>query len=588
MTGYTPPLDDMRFVLRHVADLHAIGRLPGYEAATPDLVDDILEAAGKFAANALAPLNQTGDRQGVRLENGVVRTADGFKEAYTAFVEGGWNGLPFPERWGGQGLPRTVATAVGEMWHSANMSFGLCPILTQAAVELLLAVGTEGQKERYLPRLVSGEWTGTMCLTEPHAGSDVGALRTRAERDGAHYRIRGTKIFITFGEHDYTDNIIHMVLARLPDAPSGTRGISLFLVPKFLVNEDGSLGPRNDLRCVSLEHKLGINASPTCVMSFGDNEGAIGYLVGEEQGGMRAMFTMMNFARVQVGLEGLAIAERAYQGALAYAHERVQGARRDGAAARPATIIEHPDVRRTLLAMGARIEAMRALVYTAAACLDHATHAPGPDDRRRAGERLDLMTPLVKAWCSDQGFEIASEALQVHGGMGYIEETGAAQHLRDARINMIYEGTNGIQALDLVGRKLALADGRLPWDWFEELAGDLAALERAGHADLATSLRPALEALREATAWLQQNRADSDDAAAGATPYLRMFATTVGGFLLARSALAAQAARDPLAEEKLASARFYATQLLPPASGLLPAVTAGCAPLRQGLEPRLS
>jgi hypothetical protein len=324
------------------------------------------------------------------------------------------------------------------------------------------------------------------------------------------------------------------------------------------------------------------------VMSFGDDEGAIGYLVGEEQGGMRAMFTMMNFARVQVGLEGLAIAERAYQGALAYARERVQGARRDGATARPAAIIEHPDVHRTLIAIKVRIEAMRALVYTAAACLDHAVRASDPDDRRRAAERLDLMTPLVKAWCSDQGFEIASEALQVHGGMGYIEETGAAQHLRDARINMIYEGTNGIQALDLVGRKLALADGRLPWDWFDEFAGDLAALESAGHADLAASLGPALEALRQATTWLQGEHADPDDAAAGATPYLRMFATTAGGFLLARSALAAARARDPLAGEKLASARFYAAQLLPPASALLPAVTAGCVPLRHGLEGSLS
>ncbi|MGH6917721.1 MAG: acyl-CoA dehydrogenase, partial [Geminicoccaceae bacterium] len=351
------------------------------------------------------------------------------------------------------------------------------------------------------------------------------------------------------------------------------------------VNDDGSLGPRNDLRCVSLEHKLGIHASPTCVMSFGDDEGAIGYLIGEEQGGMGAMFTMMNFARVQVGLEGLAIAERAYQGARAYAQDRVQGTRQGGTAAR---IIEHPDVRRTLLAIKARIEAMRAMVYTAAACLDHAVRAADPDDRRRAAERLDLMTPLVKAWCSDLGFEIASEALQVHGGMGYIEETGAAQHLRDARINMIYEGTNGIQALDLVGRKLALAEGRLPWDWFAEFSDDLGALQSAGHGDLAASLGAALEALKQATTWLQQDHADPDDAAAGATPYLRMFATTAGGFLLARSALAAQGVDRRIADDKLASASFYAAQLLPPASALLPAVTAGCAPLRQGLEAGLS
>jgi alkylation response protein AidB-like acyl-CoA dehydrogenase len=582
MTGYTPPLDDIRFVLRHVADLSAIGRLPGYEAATPDLVDDVLEAAGKFATTALAPLNESGDRERVRLENGVVRTPEGFKEAYAAFVAGGWNGLPFPEEWGGQGLPWTVATAVGELWHSANMAFGLCPLLTQAGVKLLLQFGTEAQKALYLPKLVSGEWAGSMCLTEPQAGSDVGALKTRAEPAGDHYRIRGSKIFITYGEHDYTDNIVHMVLARLPDAPPGTRGISLFLVPKLLVNDDGSPGARNDLRCVSLEHKLGIHASPTCVMSFGDNEGAIGYLVGEEHGGMRAMFTMMNFARVQVGLEGLAIAERAYQGARAYAAERIQGTRRAGAVARPAAIIEHPDVRRTLLAMQVRIEAMRAMVYTAAACHDHALRAD-PDVRERAALRLDLMTPLVKAWCSDLGFEIASEALQVHGGMGYIEETGAAQHLRDARINMIYEGTNGIQALDLVLRKLALGEGRVAWDWFEEFRGDLAALQDAGHSDLAASLGAALAALEQATAWLQGEHADPDDAAAGATPYLRLFAATAGGFLLARAALAAQGAADGRAEEKLASARFYAAQLLPPASALLPAVTAGCAPLRQRL-----
>jgi alkylation response protein AidB-like acyl-CoA dehydrogenase len=581
MTGYTPPLDDMRFVLGHVVDLEAIGRLPGYEAATPDLVDDILEAAGKHAANVLAPLNQSGDRQGVRLENGVVRTAEGFKEAYAAFVEGGWNGLPFPERWGGQGLPFTVATAVSEMWHSANMSFGLCPILTQAAVELLVGFGTEEQKERYLGKLVSGEWSGTMCLTEPHAGTDVGALRTRAEREGDHYRIRGTKIFITFGEHDYTDNIVHMVLARLPDAPPGTRGISLFLVPKFLVNEDGSLGPRNDLRCVSLEHKMGIHASPTCVMSFGDNEGAIGYLIGEEQGGMRAMFTMMNFARVQVGLEGLAIAERAYQGAVTYAAERVQGTRPNGAKPKPAHIIEHPDVRRTLLSIKVRIEAMRAMTDLAAAALDHAIGAPDDAARAAAQARLDLLIPLVKAWCSDQGFEIASDALQVHGGMGYIEETGAAQHLRDARIAMIYEGTNGVQALDLVGRKLNLAGGAAVDTLLAELAADLAAIEEPALRD---GLEAGLETLREATAWLRAAPAP-DDAAAGATPYLRLFATTLGGFLLARAMRAAAKTGSAEAETRAAAARFFIGQILPPAIGLLPAVTAGAAALASVGEP---
>ena len=581
MTAYTPPLEDMRFVLRHVVDLEGIARLPGYEAAAPDLVDQILEEAGRLAAGELAPINASGDRERVRLEDGVVRTADGFKEAYRKFVEGGWNGLPFPEEHGGQGLPWTVATAVLELWQAANKSFALCPVLTQAGVELLLRFGTEQQRALYLPKLVSGEWTGTMCLTEPHAGSDVGLLRTRAVREGDHYRIQGTKIFITWGEHDYTENIVHMVLARTPDAPPGTRGISLFLIPKFLVNADGSPGARNDLRCVSLEHKLGIHASPTCVMSFGDSDGAVGYLVGEEHGGMQAMFTMMNNARLAVGVEGLAIAERAYQAALAYAGERTQG-RRDGG--EPCRIVEHPDVRRMLLAMRSQIEAMRALAYSAAAALDRARREPDAVARARAQGRLDLLIPLVKAWCTDLGFEIASSALQVHGGMGYIEETGVAQHLRDARIAMIYEGTNGIQAIDLVGRKLSMADGRLPWQLFDELEADLAALDAASEHDLRHGLGAALDALKEATRWLQGAEAGDPDASlAGASPYLRMLATTLGGFLLARSMLAARETGHPLAGAKRASASFYITQLLPPAAALLPAVTAGSGPLEAAL-----
>jgi alkylation response protein AidB-like acyl-CoA dehydrogenase len=468
------------------------------------------------------------------------------------------------------------------MWHSANFAFCLCPILTQAGVELLLGFGTAEQKARSLPKLVSGEWAGTMCLTEPQAGSDVGALKTRAVREGDHYRIRGTKIFITYGDHDLTDNIIHMVLARTPDAPAGTRGISLFLIPKLLVNDDGSLGARNDLRCVSLEEKLGIHASPTCVMAFGDEGGAIGYLVGEEQGGMAAMFTMMNNARLQVGLEGLAIAERAYQAALAYARERVQGRRGNGGAERPARIIEHPDVRRMLMTMRTQIEAMRALAYTAAAALDRAKREPDPARCAEAADRLALLVPLVKAWCTDLGFEIASAALQVHGGMGYIEETGVAQLVRDARIALIYEGTNGIQALDLVSRKLNMAGGRLPAALFDELRGDLSALEAAGERDLHRSLKGALATLEQATAWLQAGHDnDPDAAAAGATPYLRLFATTLGGFLLARSALVARG--TGLADAKRSSAEFYIGQLLPPATALLPAVTAGSAPLRSEL-----
>jgi alkylation response protein AidB-like acyl-CoA dehydrogenase len=582
MTSYVPPLDEIRFALQHHADVAGLARLPGLEATSADVVDHILEEAGRFAVSELAPLNASGDRQRARLENGGVRTPDGFKEAYAKFVEGGWHGLQFPEAWGGQGLPATVAVAVWEIWNSANLAFCLCPILTQAGVELLLRYGTDEQRRLYLEKLVSGAWTGTMCLTEPHAGSDVGALRTRAVREGDHYRISGTKIYITYGEHDLTDNTIHMVLARTPDAPAGTRGISLFLIPKFLVEPDGALGARNDVRCVSLEHKLGIHASPTCVMSFGEDEGAIGWLVGEEQGGMAAMFTMMNNARLSVGLEGLALAERSYQAALAYARERVQGRRRNGGGEQPATIIEHPDVRRMLVTMKTQVEAMRALTYSAAAALDRASHEADAAARAAAQARLELLIPLVKAWCTDLGFEIASSALQVHGGMGYIEETGIAQHLRDARIAMIYEGTNGIQALDLVGRKLRMAEGALPRALFAELEHDLDALRAAGRDDLQRPLAAALESVREATAWLQADHGnDPDAAAAGATPYLRLLATTLGGFLLARAALVADG--GALAGAKLASAQFYVTQLLPPAQALRAAVTAGSAPLRAAL-----
>jgi alkylation response protein AidB-like acyl-CoA dehydrogenase len=579
VTPYAPPLDEIRFTLEHIADLNGIARLPGCAMATPDVVDQVLEEAGRFAASELAPLNALGDRAQARVDDGAVRTPPGFKDAYWKFVEGGWHGLPFPEEWGGQGLPWSVAIPVWEMWHSANFAFCLCPILTQAGVELLLRFGTDGQRARYLPKLISGEWTGTMCLTEPQAGSDVGALRTRAVRDGEHYRIRGTKIFITFGDHDYTENIIHMVLARTPDAPAGSKGISLFLIPKFLVNDDGSLGARNEVRCVSLEDKLGIHASPTCVMSFGDDAGAIGYLVGEEHGGMTAMFTMMNNARLQVGLEGLAVAERAYQAAYSYARERIQGRRHN----EPARIIEHPDVRRMLLTMRTQIEAMRALCYSTAATLDRASREPDPAARAAAEGRLALLIPLVKAWCTDLGFEIASTALQVHGGTGYIEETGVAQLVRDARIALIYEGTNGIQGQDLVGRKLKMADGRLPAALFEELRDDLCALDGAGEVRLHRSLQDALHALEQATTWLQADHDnDPDAAAAGASPYLRLFAATLGGFLLARAALAAR--HTEAAERKRASAEFYVGQLLPPATALLAPITAGSAALEDGLE----
>ena len=443
---YAAPLKDMRFVLEHVAGLDQIARLPGGDAADPELVEQILAQAGAFAAEQLAPLNVVGDRQGSRLENGVVRTPEGWREAYRQHVDGGWNSVPFEPDFGGQGVPWLVATAVNEMWQSANMAFALCPLLNMGAVELLSAHGSPEQKSVYLAKMVSGDWTGTMNLTEPQAGSDVGALRTRAVAENGHYRIKGQKIFITYGEHDLTENIVHMVLARTPDAPPGSRGISLFIVPKFLPGPDGRPKDRNDLRCVSLEHKLGIHASPTAVMAYGDNDGAIGFLVGEENRGLEYMFTMMNNARLNVGLQGVAIAERAYQQACAYARTRVQG-REFGASGKAAAvpIIRHPDVRRMLLTMRAATEAARALTYYAFAALDLAKRHPDAAERARHQARVDLLTPVAKAWSTDIGVEVASIGIQVHGGMGFIEETGAAQHLRDARIAPIYEGTNGIQ-----------------------------------------------------------------------------------------------------------------------------------------------
>ena len=569
MTVYSPPLDQMRTVLRPM--IPDLASLPGYADLDSELVDQVLEEAGKFAAGELAPLNSVGDQQGARLENGVVRTPDGFKEAYSQFAEAGWNGIPFPAQWGGQGLPWTISTAVSEMWHSANTAFSLCPLLTQAGIELLLKFGTDEQKATYLEKLVTGEWTGTMCLTEPHAGTDVGALKTKAEKDGDHYRITGTKIFITYGDHDYTENVIHMVLARTPGAAEGTKGISLFIVPKFLVSEDGTPGTRNDLRPVSLEHKLGIHASPTCVMSFGDNEGAVGYLVGEEQGGMKAMFTMMNNARLAVGLQGLAVAERAYQAAVHYATERTQGKRRSDGVVQPVRIVEYPDIKRTLMSMRCRIEAMRAITYEGAFALDRAVKLATGAEQQAAQGRIDLLIPLIKAWCSDQGFSIASDAVQVHGGMGFIEETGIAQHLRDARIAMIYEGTNGIQALDLVGRKLPDAGGAHVASLFDELQRDL---EAVSDGPVKESLMVGLDTLRDATSWIADVSIDSDDRLAGATPYLELFATVLGGFLLARAASQASADDRP---EREASMLFYSQHILPPAVALASAVKAGVA-----------
>ena len=585
MSDYRAPVSDMRFVLDRIVGLDGLAALEGLEAATPDTVDAVLDEAARFASEVLAPLNRVGDAQGSVIDGCEVTTPDGFKEAYRLFVAGGWNGIMFDPAIGGQGLPWAVSIAVTEMWESANLAFSLMPILTQGAVACLAQTGSPAQQATYLPKLVSGEWAGTMNLTEPHAGSDVGALTSRAIRQGDHYRITGTKIFITFGEHDLTENIVHLVLARTPDAPPGTKGISLFIVPKFLVNADGSLGPRNDLRAVSLEHKLGIHASPTAVMSYGDEGGAIGYLIGRECEGMRAMFIMMNAARLTVGLEGLGIAERAYQQALAYARERRQGRAFAGEGRLASPIIEHPDVRRMLMLMKANNEAMRAVAYSVGGAIDRAARHPDEGERRRQAAFVDLMTPVVKGWCTDLGVELTSIGVQVHGGVGYIEETGAAQHFRDARIAPIYEGTNGIQAFDLVMRKLPREGGaavRRVIDDIKAIDDDLAATNHADFVPIRSALAETAAAFEQASVWLiARTGNDPRAAAAGATPYMRLFGTLYGGFLLARSAVAAHATmtnggdHGDFMRAKIATARFYAEQVLAQTPAALRSITAG-------------
>jgi 3-(methylthio)propanoyl-CoA dehydrogenase len=585
MADFTAPLADIRFALEELALLSEIAALPGYEQASTDLVVAVLDEAGKLADEVLAPLNATGDREGATLENGAVRTPAGFAAAYRRYVEGGWSALPFAPEHGGQGLPIVLSTAVMEMWTAANMAFMLGPILTLGAVDMLEAHGSAEQRQLYLEKLISGEWTATMELTEPQAGSDVGALRTRAVKDGDHYRITGQKIFITYGDHDWTDNIVHCVLARTPDSPPGTKGISLFIVPKFLPNEDGTPGRRNDLRPVSLEHKLGIHASPTCVMAYGDGGGATGFLIGEENRGIEYMFTMMNNARLHVGLQGVAIAERAYQQALSYAQTRIQGRPVGSKSATPLPIIHHPDVRRMLLAMKAQTEAMRGVAYVTAGGIDRARRHPDAAIRRAAQLRVDLLIPIVKAWSTDLGVEVASLGIQVHGGMGFIEETGAAQHLRDARIAPIYEGTNGIQANDLMGRKLMRDKGEAANSLIVEMRGIESRLAAQSGDDLATiraQLAPAVDALEAATLWIVANwEADPARALAGAVPYLRLLGTVAGGWIMATAALAAHrrlAARDgdpTFNEAKLVTARFYAEQYLPIAAALLPAIRGG-------------
>ena len=579
MTEYSAPLRDMKFVIKELAGLSEISALPGCEEATPDLVDAVLEEAGRFAAGALSPLNKIGDEQGCKLDDGVVTTAAGFKEAYREFIKAGWTSLGGSPQWGGQGLPHIVSGLVSEMWNGANMSFCLCPMLTTGVVNALVRHGSEQQQDTYLHKLISGEWTGTMNLTEPQAGSDLSAVRTRAVPEGDHCRLFGTKIFITWGEHDMVENIIHLVLARTPDAPEGVKGISLFVVPKFLPKADGTPGERNSAKCASIEHKLGIHASPTAVMVFED---AKGYLVGELNKGLSYMFVMMNAARFSVGLEGVSIAERAFQRALAYAKERLQG--KDLVqGGKTVSIIHHPDVRRMLMLMKSQTEAARALAYVVAASMDFASRSKDPKHQAF----VDLMIPVVKGWSTETGIEVASLGVQVHGGMGFIEETGAAQHLRDARITTIYEGTTGIQASDLVGRKIAREGGVTVKGWLAELKEFDAVLSASKNPDIQV-LREHLAAGAQAVAEgvdfiLGAASKDPNAAFAGAVPFLKLMGIVAGGWQLARAALVSESkinkneGDQSFYKAKITTARFFADHVLSQAAGLAATVTAGSA-----------
>ena len=575
MSDFRVDLDEIAFNLRQVADLDGLAKLEEFEHVEPDVVDQLLVEAARFAEEVIAPLNRVGDTEGARrLDDGSVATPTGFRKAYDAYVEAGWGAVSIDPTYGGGGFPHLVGLAVEEMFTAACMSWSLCPLLTQGAINMLRAHGTEDLKALYLPPMATGAWTGTMNLTEPQAGSDLGAVAARAlpQPDGS-YRLHGTKIFITYGEHDLADNIVHLVLARTPGAPPGTRGVSCFLVPKHLPSDDGSAGVRNDVRCVSIEHKLGIHASPTCVMAYGDDQGAAGFLVGEENGGMRAMFTMMNHARLSVGLEGVAIAERSYQQALAYAHERRQGRAPGAPAGESSAIIDHPDVRRMLLDMRSSISAMRGLAYRNAELIDRASHGSDAAPRQAAEEQAALLTPVTKAWATDMGCELVSVGLQVHGGMGFIEETGSAQHYRDARIAPIYEGTNGIQSADLVGRKLSMRDGAALRDHLSQIRATAEALDGTGDlAPVRRHLEAALEATGKASDWLLE--AGPAQRLAGADAFLRMLAVTTGAAALADGALAATRLGDPdAAADRAVLARFFAANRLSAVPGLLAAVT---------------
>jgi len=579
---YRSPVAEIAYALRHSGGFGAARAEGLYGDLDDSLIEAVLEEAGKFATERIAPLNRIGDTHGTPFKGGKITMPPGWKEAYTAWAAAGWNGLAAPAAWGGQALPQSVNIACIEMWNAASAAFGVGPILTMAGIDALATHGSDDLKRIYLPNLISGVWMGTMQLTEPQAGSDVGALRTRAERaaDGT-YRLTGQKIFITYGEHELTPNIIHFVLARLPDAPPGTRGISLFVVPKFLVQADGSLGARNDVRAHSIEHKMGIHASPTCTMVFGDSGGAVGYLVGEENRGMHYMFTMMNRARLAIGAQGVGIAEAATQQAVEYANERKQGRSAKMAATQSSPIVEHPDVKRMLLTMRALTSVARSICYATAVAIDRSERDRDPAKRAGALERASLLTPVAKAFSTDTATDVASLNIQVHGGMGFIEETGAAQLYRDARITQIYEGTNGIQAIDLVTRKLPLSGGAAVRGYIGELRAIVDAVNTANDPALAATaarLGDAVEQLSRATEWLLATLGkDTDRALAGATPYLRLFALAAGGCLLAGDALAAQREANGVVSpvRLVTTAKFFATNLTPVCAGLADTVVDG-------------
>jgi alkylation response protein AidB-like acyl-CoA dehydrogenase len=583
--SYAAPLKDMLFVVNELANLSAVHALPGCEDATPETVEAVLEENAKFCGEVVAPLNVLGDREPSAWKNGEVTTTRGFKEAFSAFGQAGWQGVQHPVDFGGQGLPKLVATPCIEMLNSANLSFALCPLLTDGAIEALLTAGSDAQKNAYLANLISGKWTGTMNLTEPQAGSDLAMVRTRAVPQGdGTFKVSGTKIYITYGEHDMAENIVHLVLARTPDAPEGVKGISLFVVPKFLVNANGSLGERNDVHCVSIEHKLGIKASPTAVLQFGDHGGAIGTLVGEENRGLEYMFIMMNAARFAVGMQGVAVAETAYQKAVAYARDRVQSRDLAGSPG-PVAIIHHPDVRRMLMMMRAQTEGARALAYVTAAAYDAAHHSDDAAVRKQNQAFYEFMVPVVKGWSTEMSIDVASIGVQVHGGMGFIEETGAAQYYRDARILTIYEGTTAIQANDLIGRKTVRDGGATAKAILAQVRATEAELEVAGSGDLAAirnQLAAGSKALEEVVEYIVANmKSDIKGVFSGSVPYLKMAGIVLCGWQMARAALIAQKKLDSgegdarFYQAKIGTARFFADHLLSQAAGYRAAIVGG-------------